>query len=117
MPVGAPDDRLFAGIQSFDHTRLTAVRGIKISLLVGTDAGHGLRIWRDHECGAMHAFRRNCRRLSRFQIVHIQTDSFVRLIPVEQYPLLIGKPARPGVSAIFMSYVFWFTVAGRAQPY
>src|SRR5438105_15733073 len=95
MPIGAPDDRLFAGIQSFDHTRLTAVRGIKISLLVGTDAGHGLRIWRDHECGAMHAFRRNCRRLSRLQIVHIQTDSSVRPIPRPHYPPLLAPPPPP----------------------
>src|SRR5947208_4827660 len=49
VPVGAPDDRLFAGIQSFYHTRLTAVRVIKISLLVGTDAGNGLPIMCDHE--------------------------------------------------------------------
>ena len=77
--------------------RLAAADGIEISLLVGTDAGDPLRVGRNHECGAVHAFRRDRLALAGRDIVDIELHAFAGFVSGKQNALAVGKPMRPGV--------------------
>ena len=78
---------LFARIQSRQRTRITAAHRIKISLLIWTDPCHPLRIGRNYERRAAHAFGRDGISFSRSNIAHIKADSLARLVRRKQKSL------------------------------
>jgi hypothetical protein len=80
LAVAAEGDGLFAGVESWDETGLAASRRIQISFLIGTDSSHPLRVRRDDERGAIHAFNGDRLTLTGSNVENIKPDALARFI-------------------------------------